>query len=223
MASQEVLIALETLHREIEKLEPAIKHVETAQQVTEIIKSIPQKHLDLLKDVKSADTKHKEDLKNLFANNITELSEECNKIQQSTAVIQKAIQSQQKEIDKLLKSISESYSKINDTDIPGKLLDISEFVTANNGFLDELHKSLPEEFLKLAKDMEKIHSATIRSLQKILDFQRDNQIVLQKGLEQTKTALQTAVDAAAKKQQTFTYITWALVVVAIIITFVLKK
>jgi hypothetical protein len=35
--------------------------------------------------------------------------------------------------------------------------------------------------------------------------------------------LQTAVDAAAKKQQTFTYITWALVVVAIIITFVLKK
>ena len=35
MASKEVLNALETLHRELEKLEPAIKHVETAQQITE--------------------------------------------------------------------------------------------------------------------------------------------------------------------------------------------
>lgn len=223
MASQEVLTALETLHREIEKLEPAIKHVETAQQVTQVIKSIPQKHLELLKDVKSIDAKHKEDLKNLFANEISELSGECSKIQQATTLIQKAIQNQQKEIDKLLKSISESYEKINDTDIPGKLSEISEFAIANNGFLDELHKNFPEGIDRLVKDMEKMHSANIKSLQKVLDNNQESQSTLLNELKQTKTALQTAVDTAAKKQQTLTYITWALVVVAIIITFVLKK
>lgn len=223
MASQEVLTALETLHREIEKLEPAIKHVETAQQVTQVIKSIPQKHLELLKDVKSIDAKHKEDLKNLFANEISELSGECSKIQQATTLIQKAIQNQQKEIDKLLKSISESYEKINDTDIPGKLSEISEFAIANNGFLDELHKNFPEGIDRLVKDMEKMHSANIKSLQKVLDNNQESQSTLLNELKQTKSALQTAVDTAAKKQQTLTYITWALVVVAIIITFVLKK
>ena len=222
MASQEVLTALETLHREIEKLEPAIRHVETAQQVTQAIKTIPQKHLELLKDVKSLDAKHKEDLKNLFASEISELSDESSKVQQATTLIQKTIQLQQKEIDKLLKSISESYAKINDTDIPGKLSDISEFSIANNGFLDELNKNLPEGLEKVIMDLEKMHSANIKSLQKVLDYQRETRAILQSGLEQSKTALQTAVDAAAKKQQTLTYITWALVVVLGIIFILLS-
>ena len=223
MASQEVLTALETLHREIEKLEPAIKHVETAQQVTQLIKSIPQKHIDLLKDVKSIDAKHKEELKHLFATEISELSGECSKIQQATTLIQKAVETQKKEIDKLLKSISESYEKINDTDISGKLSDISEFAIANNKFLDELYKKLSEGIDRLVKDIEKMHSANIRSLQKVLDFNRESQAKLLNELNQTRIDLKTTVDNAAKKHQTHTYITWALVVVAIIITFVIKK
>ncbi len=67
MLSQEVLTALESLHREIERLEPAIKHVETAQQVTQTVKAIPQKHLEFLQEVKGNDAKHKDELKNLFA------------------------------------------------------------------------------------------------------------------------------------------------------------
>src|SRR5690606_27359284 len=67
MASQEVLTALESLHREIEKLEPAIKHVETAQQVTQTVKAIPQKHVELMQEVKSNDAKHKDELRNRFA------------------------------------------------------------------------------------------------------------------------------------------------------------
>ena len=62
MKSPEVLQALETLHREIEKLEPAIRHVEMAEQVTQSVKQIPQKHLEFLKEVKSNDEKHKEEL-----------------------------------------------------------------------------------------------------------------------------------------------------------------
>ena len=55
MASNEVLKALEALRKELDKLEPAIKHVETAQQVTETVKNIPQKHIDLINEVKESD------------------------------------------------------------------------------------------------------------------------------------------------------------------------
>ena len=48
MASELVLKALDNLHRELERLEPAIKHVETAAEVTKIVKEIPQKHINLL-------------------------------------------------------------------------------------------------------------------------------------------------------------------------------
>ena len=82
MASQEVLTALESLHREIEKLEPAIKHVETAQKVTQTVKEIPQKHVELLNEVKSNDAKHKDELKNLFAMELSSVVKENKKMQE---------------------------------------------------------------------------------------------------------------------------------------------
>lgn len=60
-------------------------------------------------------------------------------------------------------------------------------------------------------------------LREMHDYHKETRATFQSAVEQSKTALQTAVDTAAKKQQTLTYVTWALVVVAIIITFVLKK
>ena len=88
MASQEVITALESLHREIEKLEPAIKHVETAQQVTQTVKAIPQKHVELLTEVKNNDAKHKEELKNLFAKELSGFTAENKKLQKTTTEIQ---------------------------------------------------------------------------------------------------------------------------------------
>ena len=76
MASPEVLTALETLHREIEKLEPAIKHVEMALLVTQTVKEIPHKHVELMEEVKDNDTKHKNELKNLFTKELSSISEE---------------------------------------------------------------------------------------------------------------------------------------------------
>lgn len=87
MPSQEVLTALESLHREIEKLEPAIRHVETAQQVTQTVKAIPQKHVELLQEVKTSDAKHKEELKTLFAKELSGFTAKNRKLQKITAEI----------------------------------------------------------------------------------------------------------------------------------------
>ena len=56
-------------------------------------------------------------------------------------------------------------------------------------------------------------------LREMHDYHKETRATFQSVVEQSKTALQTSVDTAAKKQQAFTYITWALIVACIIMLF----
>jgi chromosome segregation ATPase len=212
MASQEVLTALETLHREIEKLEPAIKHVETAQQVTQTVKAIPQKHVELLQEVKSNDAKHKDELKNLFAKELSGFTEENKKLQKTTTEIQQQVKLEQEALAKLKETVQSFHERVEKINFPERLDKLDANVAGIMAAIQSVQSRLD--------GLERNISDRLRDMQ---DYQKETRAALQSGLEQTKTALQTAVDTAAKKQQTLTYITWALVVVAIIITFVLKK
>ena len=212
MASQEVLTALESLHREIEKLEPAIKHVETAQQVTQTVKAIPQKHVELLQEVKSNDAKHKDELKNLFAKELSGFTEENKKLQKTTTEIQQQVKLEQEALAKLKETVQSFHERVEKINFPERLDKLDANVAGIMAAIQSVQSRLD--------GLERNISDRLRDMQ---DYQKETRATLQSGLELTKTALQTAVDTAAKKQQTLTYITWALVVVAIIITFVLKK
>lgn len=212
MASQEVLTALESLHREIEKLEPAIKHVETAQQVTQTVKVIPQKHVELLQEVKSNDAKHKDELKNLFEKELSGFTEENKKLQKTTTEIQQQVKLEQEALAKLKETVQSFHERVEKINFPERLDKLDANVAGIMAAIQSVQSRLD--------GLERNISDRLRDMQ---DYQKETRAALQSGLEQTKTALQTAVDTAAKKQQTLTYITWALVVVAIIITFVLKK
>lgn len=212
MASQEVITALESLHREIEKLVPAIKHVETAQQVTQTVKAIPQKHVELLTEVKNNDAKHKEELKNLFAKELSGFTEENKKLQKTTTEIQQQVKLEQEALAKLKETVQSFHERVEKINFPERLDKLDANVAGIMAAIQSVQSRLD--------GLERNISDRLRDMQ---DYQKETRASLQTGLEQTKTALQTAVDTAAKKQQTFTYITWALVVVAIIITFVLKK
>ena len=212
MPSQEVLTALETLHREIEKLEPAIKHVETAQQVTQTVKAIPQKHVELLQEVKSNDAKHKDELKNLFAKELSGFTEENKKLQKTTTEIQQQVKLEQEALAKLKETVQSFHERVEKINFPERLDKLDANVA---GIIAGIHSVLSR--------IEGLERNITDRLRDVLDYQKETRVTLQSELEQSKTTLQTAVDTAAKKQQTHTYITWALVVVAIIITFVLKK
>lgn len=212
MASQEVLTALESLHREIEKLEPAIKHVETAQQVTQAVKAIPQKHVELLQEVKSNDAKHKDELKNLFAKELSGFTEENKKLQKTTTEIQQQVKLEQEALARLKETVQSFHERVEKINFPERLDKLDANVAGIMAAIQSVQSRLD--------GLERNISDRLRDMQ---DYQKETRAALQSGLEQTKTALQTAVETAAKKQQTLTYITWALVVVAIIITFVLKK
>ncbi len=212
MASQEVITALESLHREIEKLEPAIKHVETAQQVTQTVKAIPQKHVELLTEVKNNDAKHKEELKNLFTKELSGFTEENKKLQKTTSEIQQQVKLEQEALAKLKETVQSFHERVEKINFPERLDKLDANIAGIMAAIQSVQSRLD--------GLERNISDRLRDMQ---DYQKETRAALQSSLEQTKTALQTTVDAAAKKQQTFTYITWALVVVAIIITFVLKK
>ena len=189
MKSPEVLQALETLHREIEKLEPAIRHVEMAEQVTQSVKQIPQKHLEFLKEIKSNDEKHKEELISLFATEIASLSNANKKLQKTSADLQEQVLLEQEAHSKLIESVQSFYNRVDKINFPERL--------------DKLD-------VNVAGIMAAIQSVQSRldALERnITDRLRDNQDYQKESLK----TMQTAADATAKNQKILIYITWALI------------
>lgn len=196
MASQQVISALESLHRELEKLEPAIKHVETAQQVTEIVKVIPQKHIELLKEVKANDANHKDELKGIFIKELAVITEENKKLVETTTEIQKQVKEEQVALGKLKDMVQAFHERVERINFPERL----DKVDANVAGI----------------------MAAVQSVQSRLDNLERNIIDrLKDAGERQKEALATvqqATETSAKRQQVLTYITWALVVVSIILS-----
>lgn len=212
MPSEEILNALESLHREIEKLEPAIKHVELALQVTQTVKDIPQKHIDLISEIKNNDANHKAELKNLFEQELTSFTHENKRLQKITSEIQQQVLLEQESLTKLKETIQSFHDRIEKINFPERLdkLDanlagIMSAVQAIQGRLDIVERNLSDKI----RDM--------------IEYQKETRVILQNGFEQNKLTLQSALDSIAKKQQTFTYVTWILIAVATLIIFFLKK
>lgn len=195
MASQQVISALESLHRELEKLEPAIKHVETAQQVTEIVKVIPQKHVELLKEVKANDANHKDELKGLFSKELASITEENKKLAKTTGEIQEQVKAEQVALGKLKDMVQSFHERVERINFPERLdkLDaniagIMAAVQSVQSRLDNLERNITDR-LKDAADRQK----------------------------EAQAAMQQTAEAAAKKQQVLTYVTWALIVIGVIL------
>lgn len=205
MASQEVLTALETLHREIEKLEPAIKHVETAQQVTQTVKAIPQKHVELLQEVKSNDAKHKDELKNLFAKELSGFTGENKKLQKTTSEIQQQVKLEHEALAKLKETVQSFHERVEKINFPDRLDKLDANVAGIMAAIQSVQSRLD--------GLERNISDRLRDMQ---DYQKETRDTFQIGLEQSKRALQSALDSISKKLQLFTYVTWAMILVAII-------
>ena len=199
MASQQVITALETLHRELVKLEPAIKHVEAAQQVTEMVKVIPQKHVELLKEVKANDANHKDELKGIFTKELASITDENKKLAKTTIEIQEQVKTEQVALGKLKDLVQAFHERVERINFPERLdkLDaniagIMAAVQSVQSRLDNLERNITDR-LKDAADRQK----------------------------ETQTAMQHASESAVKKQQILSFITWALIVISVILGIVL--
>ena len=212
MASKEVLEALERLHRELEKLEPAIKHVETAQEVTQIVKGIPQKHLELMSEVKNNDAKNKEDLKNLFSKELGGLTEENKKLQKATGEIQQNVRAEQEALSKLRTTMQEFHERVAKINFPERLDKLDANVTnimtgiqSIQNRLDNIERNIADRFKDLS------------------DYQKETRGGLMTNLEQIKSTVLAALETSGKRQQTLFLITWCLIVLIGLLLFLIKK
>ncbi len=204
MPSKEVLTALETLHQELEKLVPAIKHVEAAQQVTQMVKEIPLKHIELLEELKQNDVTYKAELQDLFKNELIGLTDENKKLQKTTAEIQQQVKAEQEVLAKLSDMVRSFHERVEKINFPERLdkLDanvagIMAGIQAIQSRLDGLERNISDR------------------LKDVSDYLKETRTWLQSALDQAKSSIQVNVDNAAKKQQVFTYITWGLTLIAI--------
>jgi chromosome segregation ATPase len=146
MASEQVITALESLHRELDKLKPAVESIETAKsivdQITQAVKTIPQKHLDLLKEVKASDVKHKTELTNLFTKELTELTGENKKLSETTAKVQQQIREEQESQVKLQVAIDIFHKKVEQTNFPEKFEQLDFSVGKAIKTVQDLHDKI---------------------------------------------------------------------------------
>ncbi len=205
MASQEVLSALETLHREIEKLEPAIKHVEIAQQVTQTVKSIPQKHLDLLHELTSEDARHKEELKILFTAELSGITAENKRIQKTTSEIQQQVIIEQEALGHLKETIESFHDRVQKINFPERL----DKLDANVAGIMAAIQSVQSRIDNLERNI----SDRIRDIQ---EENKETQLKLTTELIQLNKNVKSELDSATSKHQTLTFITWFLIICAII-------
>jgi hypothetical protein len=207
MASEKVLQSLETLHRELEKLGPAIEHVETAKKIAETVKDIPQKHFELIKSVKETDENFKKELKEQLKSEASKITVEVNKIILSFKDTQGMLKAEIIDLDKLKKTIKDFHIEIVRINFPERLdkmdanvAGIMAAVQAIQGRLDLLERNLADRL----KDNQELQKDMKLEIKNLLD---QNMIFQEKN---------------AKKHQINTYISWSILILLGILIIVFK-
>jgi hypothetical protein len=207
MASEKVLQSLEALHRELDKLSPAIEHVHTAQKIAETVKDIPSKHLELIKSVKKTDEDFKTDLTEQLKKEASKITVEVNHIIQSFKDTQGMLKAEIIDLDKLKKTIKDFHVEIMRINFPERLdkmdanvAGIMSAVQAIQGRLDIVERNLTDRITDNTDFQKNMNQAIQNEMDKAAKTQENNN----------------------KKLQTNTYVTWALIIFATIAIITLK-
>lgn len=209
MASQEVLVALESLHVELDKLKPAIKHIETAQEVVKIVQIIPQKHLDLLEKITKSDSEFKNVLKKAFEEEIKIISAETKRLQETTTKIQEEVKAEQKALASLGETVRSFHERVEKINFPERLdkLDanvagIMAAVQSVQSRLDGVERNITDRM----KDMD--------------SHLKEGVTGLHASLEQAKTSIKEGIEIASKRNRVLSYFTWGVIVLTGALIFV---
>jgi chromosome segregation ATPase len=201
MPSEEVLIALDSLHKELSRLQPAIKHVETAELVIKTVESVPQLHLDLLERIKEDDRIHKDSLKELFKTELADITTETRKIANVTAQLQDQMKIELDEIGKLRDTIKAFHDKVDRINFPERLDKLDVTIAGIMTAVHSLHSRL-----------ESIERNVLDRLQGILERHKEAEL-----------RTQNAINITSRRQQTYAYITWGLITVGTVLLYILRS
>lgn len=173
MNSQDLLISLESLHKDLETLKPAIEHIDAARQITMAVKGIPQRHIDLINQVTSNDNKHKKELKDLFESELISITDQNKLLSNASLVIQTQVKEEIVLIATLKDSISGYYQKIDRINFPERLdkLDanvsgLMASIQASNSRLDNIERNITDKLKDLNESQKTLANMSLQSITK---------------------------------------------------------
>lgn len=208
MPSTEVIKALDLLHKELSKLEPAIKHVEMATEVTKMIHSIPQKHDELLNLIQKRDEELKLELQKQFGENLKELAEEHKKLVRIAERILAEVGTETAALANLRDVIQKFYERIEKIDFPARL--------------DKLDANVASVVSAIQASQNRIESLD-RNISARIDSISNELKVGIKGIEttlaQSAIELNAKIDKNDKKYVVYNFITWGLIIISVVVLF----
>lgn len=207
MASEKVLQSLETLHRELDKLSPAIEHVQTAQKISETVKDIPNKHLELIKSIKQTDEDYKKELKEQLKSDASKITVEVNQIIQKFKDTQDLLKGEIIDLEKLKKTIKDFHVDIVRINFPDRLDKMDTNVASNMAAIQAIQGRL-----------DLVESNITDHLKNNADFQKDVRVEIINLLDQNKSFQ----EKNAKKHQINTYISWSILILLGILILIFK-
>jgi len=161
MINKQVQSALEELHKELNNLAPAIEHIHTAQQVTQTVKQIPNKHIELIND-----------LKDLFTEELKGITTENKNISKTTSELQTEVKKELEDLSMLRQTVAAFHEKVIIINFPERLdkLDanvagIMAAIQSTQSRLDNIERNLSDKM----KDLSDRQKEEMQSMKNFMD------------------------------------------------------
>lgn len=205
MIKEEVENSLRKLHKELERLAPAIEHIELLKETIETVKSIPNEHSRLIEILKTSDIEFKEDLISHVKKDIEALFDSNKKLNEILITTSNSNSDLISELIKYSEKIDSYLTLINSIDFPARLSSIEADINSSSSALNNLQGAINN----LQIEQSRLSDKTILKIEKQSE-----------ALEQINKNLVQKVETAQK--QIIVISVAAIVVVGILIIFSLK-
>lgn len=210
--SEQVLQALEELHQQIDRMQPAIRQVEIAEQLISEVRKIPEQYIELLGKLGNQEQKFKEQLTNALESQASELKRQVKTVVDSAGRMIDGAKDINKNLSALTGDIKAYYNKMS-----GMQLDVR---------LDTLQNTLTTRFEKLDTHTSSLLLG-IQNIQGELDLLESNiGSRLQDEAEKQKIILhqiQSQIKTSERRQKVFFIVTSLLIAISTTLILIIRK
>jgi chromosome segregation ATPase len=184
MASTEVINALNNLQKELDRLEPALQHIEATIKVTNLVKEIPNKHLEFVTLLNELDKSLKSDLVKYFRDEVQIIKNSNSAVADNIGNLLNRLNEHVDKIAGLNNQIESFHNRIEKINFPERLDKVDATVSGINIGLQNLQTVL----LGISNSTQELRKELITSIGKRFDS-LDNQVEVNRKENASKLLL----------------------------------
>ncbi|WP_258099553.1 DUF2203 domain-containing protein [Marinoscillum pacificum] len=176
MLSEEITSSIDLLHKELEKLSPAIDLVARANQAVDAAKTIPDLHKNLIAQIQTLETDFRNKLVDELQLSASDISKNVSSLTDSLTERMETIKAFADKLDGQLKENHDFIDQINLIDFPARLNSISGHVSnISSGFnnLQGVTTTLKDDILRIERE----NNQRINELNESVKFNKTLQFV----------------------------------------------